>query len=182
MDAALPPGPRAPRALQMSAWLARPLWFASQCRARFGDMFTVRIEERPWVMLGDPAAVREVFTAPPDLVHAGDANAILRPMLGPSSVLLLDGAAHMHQRRLMLPAFHGARLERYREIMVEATERALAGWRPGDRISLRPHAQAIALEVIVRAVLGVDYDAAHSAHERLPALLSDVLDRLTRFR
>src|SRR3954466_12351778 len=125
MNAALPAGPRAPRAVQMAAWLARPPWFAPQWRARYGDMFTVRVEERPWVMLSDPAAIREVFTAPADLMHAGDANAILRPMLGPSSVLLLDGAAHMHQRRLMLPAFHGARLQRYRKIIVDATERAL---------------------------------------------------------
>jgi cytochrome P450 family 135 len=182
MSAALPPGPRAPRAAQMAAWLARPLWFAQECRARYGDMFTVKIEERPWVMLADPAAIREVFTAPADLMHAGDANSILRPMLGASSVLLLDGAEHLHQRRLMLPAFHGARLERYREIMVEATDRALAGWSPGGSISLRPHAQAITLEVIVRAVFGVNPDPAHPAHDRLRTLLSDVLDRLTRIR
>jgi cytochrome P450 len=163
----------------MAAWLARPLWFAQQCRARFGDMFTVKIEERPWVMLADPAAIREVFTAPADLMHAGDANEILRPMLGPSSVLLLDGAEHMHQRKLMLPAFHGARLQRYRDIMVQATERALAGWRPGEALALRPHAQAITLEVIVRAVFGVE---AGAAHDRLKTLLSDVLDRLTRVR
>ena len=102
MNGVLPPGPRAPRAVQMATWLARPLWFAQQCRARFGDTFTVRIEERPWAMLADPAVIREVFTAPADLMHAGDANSILRPMLGPSSVLLLDGAEHMHQRKLML--------------------------------------------------------------------------------
>jgi cytochrome P450 len=179
MDAALPPGPRAPRAAQMAAWLARPLWFAQQCRARYGDTFTVRVEERPWVMLADPAAIREVFTAPADLMHAGDANSILRPMLGPSSVLLLDGAEHLHQRRLMLPAFHGERLERYRRIMVEATDRALDGWPAGEPISLRPHTQAITLEVIVRAVFGVQ---AGAAHERLRALLSNVLDRLTRVR
>jgi cytochrome P450 len=179
MHAALPAGPRAPRAVQMAAWLARPLWFAQQCRARYGDVFTVKIEERPWVMLADPAAIREVFTAPADLMHAGDANEILRPMLGPSSVLLLDGAEHMHQRKLMLPAFHGARLQRYRDIMVEATERALAGWRPGEALALRPHAQAITLEVIVRAVFGVE---AGAAHDRLKTLLSDVLDRLTRVR
>jgi cytochrome P450 len=179
MHAALPAGPRAPRAAQMAAWLARPLWFASQCRARYGDTFTVKVEQRPWVMLSDPAAIREVFTAPADLMHAGDANEILRPMLGPSSVLLLDGAAHMHQRKLMLPAFHGERLQRYREIMVDATERALAGWRPGDALALRPHAQAITLEVIVRAVFGVETGAAN---DRLKAFLSDVLDRLTRVR
>jgi cytochrome P450 len=182
MDAALPPGPRAPRLAQMAAWLARPLWFASQCRARYGDAFTVRIEQRPWVMLSDPAAIREVFTAPADVMHAGDANEILRPMLGPSSVLLLDGADHLHQRRLMLPAFHGERLPRYRQIMVEATERALAGWPAGEPVALRPHAQAITLEVIVRAVFGVEPDPAHPAHDRLRALLAGVLDRLTRVR
>jgi cytochrome P450 family 135 len=179
MKAALPAGPRAPRPVQMAAWLARPLWFAQQCRARYGDMFTVKVEERPWVMLSDPAAIREVFTAPADLVHAGDANSILRPMLGPSSVLLLDGAEHLHQRKLMLPAFHGERLQRYRQIIVQATERALEDWRAGEAVSLRPHAQAITLEVIVRAVFGVEVGAAH---ERLRMLLSAVLDRLTRVR
>ena len=179
MRGALPAGPRAPRAVQMAAWLGRPLWYAEQCRARYGDVFTVRVEERPWVMLADPGAIREVFTAPPDLVHAGEANVILRPTLGSHSVLLLDGAEHMHQRKLMLPAFHGARLDRYRAIMVQATERALAAWPAGEPIALRPHAQAITLEVIVRAVFGVHEGAAH---ERLRALLSGVLDRLTRFR
>src|SRR5919202_879760 len=118
-------------------------------------------------MVADQLSIREVLAAPPDLVHAGDANAILRPMLGPSSVLLLDGAEHLHQRRLMLPAFHGARLQRYRDIMVEATDRALAGWRPGDRVSLRPHAQAITLEVIVRAVFGVSDGAPRRARSGL---------------
>src|SRR3954447_19957617 len=141
MKAALPAGPRAPRAAQMAAWLARPLWFAQQCRARYGDMFTVRVEERPWVMLSDPAAIREVFTAPADLMHAGDANAILRPMLGPSSVLLLDGPEHLHQRKLMLPAFHGRRIERYGQIMVDADRaraRLLAGGGSGLAAPARP--------------------------------------------
>ena len=179
MNAVLPPGPRAPRALQMAAWLAQPYWFAQQCRARYGDMFTVRVEERPWVMLADPAAIREVFTAPADLMHAGDANSILRPMLGPSSVLLLDGAEHMHQRKLMLPAFHGERLARHREIMVEATDRALAGWPAGEPISLRPHAQAVVPDGFVDAE-----DRTHDdlERDRLRALLSHVLDRLTRVR
>jgi cytochrome P450 family 135 len=179
MDAALPPGPRAPRAAQMAAWLARPGWFAGQCRARFGDMFTVRVEERPWVMLGDPAAVREVFTAPPDLLHAGEANVILRPTLGANSVLLLDGPQHLHQRRLMLPAFHGDRLGRYRQIMVQATERAMAGWRPGEPVSVRPHAADITLEVIVRAVFGVEDGRALG---EVRALLAGLLDRITRPR
>ncbi|MEA2249294.1 MAG: cytochrome family [Solirubrobacteraceae bacterium] len=142
-------------------------------------MFTVRVEERPWVMLGDPAAVQEVFTAPPDLLHAGEANVILRPTLGAHSVLLLDGPRHLQQRRLMLPAFHGDRLDRYREIVVQATERAMARWPQGEPVSVRPHTAAITLEVIVRAVFGVEDGRAL---DEVRALLSGLLQRLTRPR
>jgi cytochrome P450 len=179
MDAALPPGPRAPRAAQMATWLARPGWLAAQCRARYGDMFTLKVEERPWVVLGDPAAVRQVFTAPADVMHGGEANAILRPTLGAHSVMLLDEGPHLAQRRLMLPAFHGDRLARFREIMVEATERAMATWTAGEPISLRPHAQAITLDVIVRAVFGV---AEGRQLERVRGLLAELLHRVTRPR
>ena len=179
MDAALPPGPRAPRAMQVAAWLAQPLWFATQCRARFGDAFTARIEDRPWVMLGDPATIREVFTAPADLMHAGEGNEILRPTLGPRSVLLLDEAEHLQHRKLMLPAFHGERVSAYRQIMVDATDRALASWSPGEPLSVRPHTQAITLEVIVRAVFGVHHGPAHDG---LRELLAAVLDSLTKLR
>ena len=132
------------------------------------------------MMLADPAAIREVFTAPADLMHAGDANEILRPMLGPSSVLLLDGAEHMHQRKLMLPAFHGERLRRYREIMVEATERVLA------RLARRRAARAASARAGDHArghrPRRVRRARARRRHDRLRALLSDVLDRLTRVR
>jgi cytochrome P450 family 135 len=160
MRQALPPGPRAPRAAQMSEWLARPLPFATRQRETFGDAFTVRIEPTPWVMLANPADVRAVFTAGPRRTNAGEVNEVLRPVLGSSSVLLLDGDEHLRQRKLMLPAFHGERMQRYREIMRLATERAIATWPVGRPFSLREHTQAITLEVIMRAVFGVEDGAA----------------------
>ncbi len=146
--------------------------FAVQQRARFGDAFTVRIEPRPWVMLADPDAVRDLFTAGPDVAHAGEANEILRPILGSHSILLLDEGEHLRQRRLMLPPFHGARMLRYRDVMREATERAVATWPVGEAFALRPHTQAITLEVILRAVFGVE---AGAAAERLRAPLERLL-------
>ena len=146
--------------------------FAVQQRARFGDAFTVRIEPRPWVMLADPDAVRDLFTAGPDVAHAGEANEILRPILGSHSILLLDEGEHLRQRRLMLPPFHGERMLRYRDVMREATERAVATWPVGEAFALRPHTQAITLEVILRAVFGVE---AGAAAERLRAPLERLL-------
>jgi cytochrome P450 family 135 len=173
MKAALPPGPSEPRLAQMMQWISRPIAYATRQRDRYGDAFTANIDDRPWVMLGDPEDVRAVFTAGPQRTNAGEANAILRPTLGSHSLLLLDGEEHLRQRKLMLPAFHGERIERYREIMREATERAVDSWRPGEPFALRPHTQAITFEVIVRAVFGVDDEAAM---ERLREPLRKMLD------
>ena len=151
----------------MAEWLARPVGFATRQRDRYGDVFTARIDPVPWVMLGDPGDVRTVFTAGPGRTNAGEANEILRPTLGSHSVLLLDGEEHLRQRKLMLPAFHGERIDRYRDIMREATERAVASWPAGEAFALRPHTQAITLEVIMRAVFGVE-DAAAMARLGVP--------------
>ena len=173
MKAALPPGPTEPRLAQMMQWISRPMAFATRQRDRYGDAFTASIDSDPWVMLGDPEDVRTVFTAGPQRTNAGEANAVLRPTLGSKSLLLLDGEEHMRQRKLMLPAFHGERIERYREIMRDATERAVASWTGREPFALRPHTQTITFEVIVRAVFGVD-DA--DAMERLREPLRRMLD------
>ena len=70
--------------------------------------------------------------APAAAHHAGDANEILRPTLGPHSMLVLDGDEHMRQRKLLLPAFHGERIERYREIMREAPSARSQRWPAGE--------------------------------------------------
>jgi cytochrome P450 len=169
----LPPGPRQPRAAQVLQWIGRPVPFAQRCRERFGDMFTVRMDVEPFVFLAGPDAVREVFTAGPELMHAGEANELLRPIVGSHSILLLDEKDHMRQRKLMLPPFHGERMQRYRELMVEATERVMARWPAHEPFSLRPHTQAITLDVIMQAVFGVQ---ATGEYAELRARLERMLE------
>jgi cytochrome P450 len=161
MDATLPAGPTAPRMSQMADWIGRPVAYATRQHDRYGDVFTARIDPRhPWVMLADPDDVRTVFTAGPRRTNAGEANDFLRATLGSHSLLLLDGDEHMRQRKLMLPAFHGERIDRYREIMRAATERTVASWPAGEAFALRPHTQAITLEVVMRAVFGLEDETA----------------------
>jgi cytochrome P450 len=156
MSTPLPPGPRTPRAVQTLAWMTRPMPWMERLRARYGDVFTVRIaQEGTWVFLADPDAVKQVFTGDPAVLHAGVANRILRPWLGDSSVLLLDGADHLQQRRLLLPPFHGERMQRYGELMTEVAEREVATWPLGEPMRLWPRMQAVTLEIIVRAIFGV---------------------------
>jgi cytochrome P450 len=176
----LPPGPRLPRVLQTLRWGARPMRFMSDCRERYGDMFTVRIaQEETWVMLSDPEHVKQVFTGDPAVFHAGEANTILLPLVGDHSVLLLDDDAHVQQRRLMLPPFHGKRMVRYGDLMRDVAIAEVESWPRGEPFQLQPRMQALTLEVIIQAVLGVrDGARLEEVRTTLRTLLSDVMDPL----
>src|SRR2546425_700701 len=102
----LPPGPRAPAAWQSLQWVLRPVPFMEGCRRRFGDTFTLKLGPlADVVFLTEPESIKAAYQAPPELAHAGDINGLFRPILGSHSLLLLDGDAHIRQRKLMLPPF-----------------------------------------------------------------------------
>ena len=78
--APLPPGPRAPPWLQTMRWWTRPVPFFERCRARYGRRFTIRLlAAPPFVMLADPDEVKQVFTAPAEVLHPGSGARILEP-------------------------------------------------------------------------------------------------------
>jgi cytochrome P450 len=151
-----------------------------ECRRRYGDCFSLRIaSEGSWVLICDPESIKKVFTGNPEHLRAGEANAILRPVVGSESVLLLDGPSHLRQRKLLLPPFHGARMQRYGEVMREVTEREIANWPAGEPFAVWPRMQAITLEVIVRSVFGVD-DAERV--ERVAGRIRPMLEFTSRKR
>lgn len=157
MRTTLPPGPRTPSVLQTMGWWSRPLAFHEGCRRRFGNRYTVRLLGAPaFVMHANPDHVRAIFTAPPDVLHPGEGAKLLEPVVGTDSVILLDESAHLSQRRLMLPAFHGEKMDRLTRLVAEVTEREVAAWPTGERIELHPRLQDLTLEVILRAVFGLD--------------------------
>jgi cytochrome P450 len=157
MSGALPDGPRQPSWVQTLGWWARPIAFLERCRSRYGRRFTIRLlAAPPFVMLSDPDQIKELFKAPPEVLHPGEGARILEPVVGRNSVILLDEAAHIEQRKLILPAFHGENMERLSNLMGEIAEREVAAWPRGEPIQLHPRLQALTLEVILRAVFGLD--------------------------
>ena len=171
---ALPPGPSYPRALNTLGWIFRPGPFLERCRERYGPTFTLPVaHEGTWVFMSGPDAIKQIFTGDPDLLHAGEANIILSPLLGDRSVLLLDEPEHMTQRKLMLPPFHGERMQRYGELMSEIAEREIRSWPVGRPFQVWPSMQAITLEVILRAVFGL---REGERLERIRTALKEILD------
>jgi cytochrome P450 len=154
-------------------WWRRPLPTLEECRDRYGDMFTIRLpHEGTWVFVSDPEAVKQVFTGDPNLLHAGAANIVLLPVLGEHSVLLLDEPEHMAQRKLMLPPFHGKRMQAYGKVMARAAAEEIDRWPTGTPVRMRSRMQAVTLEVILRTVFGVDEG------ERLRRLRDELRDTL----
>jgi cytochrome P450 family 135 len=152
----VPPGPRMGRVPQTAIWSRRAQWLLEQSRARFGPMFTLKIAyEGDWVVLSDPELVKKVFTGDPRVFHAGEGNQILRPILGDNSVLVLDEKKHIGQRKLLLPPFHGERMQAYGEKMAEIAVREIESWPTGVPYKLRPRMQAITLEIVLETVFGV---------------------------
>jgi cytochrome P450 len=134
----------------------RPLPWLERNRALYGHTFTVKFPFSPtFVMFSRPEDIKTIFTAPADVLHPGEGARVLQPVVGVNSVLLLDGGAHMEQRKLMLPAFHGDRMERLGGLVEEVTTEEVAAWGGGEA-ELHPRFQALTLEVILRAVFGVD--------------------------
>jgi cytochrome P450 len=170
----LPPGPKAPAAFQTSMVVARPISFFERCRQRFGGTFTVRaLRLGELVFISDPPSLKSLFAADRRNTIAPGRNVVLTPVLGPRSVLLLEGEEHLRRRKVMLPPFHGERMRAYEGVMEETTSREVASWPFGQPFPLHPGMQRITLEVILRAVFGVEDDERRQAlRENLVAILA----------
>ena len=173
MNETLPPGPRMPAVLQTLGNWKRPTTFLRGARRRYGSAFTMRLLGAPvFVVISDPDQIKEVFQAPPDVLHPGEGASILEPVVGPNSVILLDEGPHLEQRKLLLPAFHGERMQQLAGLMAELAEREVGSWPRGETIALHPRLQRLTLEVILRAVFGLDRGARL---DRLRELLTELL-------
>ena len=166
----LPAGPTAAAPIQTARWLLRPIAFMESCRRAYGDAFSVNFTgfKTPLVMLSSPEAIRALYAERSHGLPPGRTTT-LRPLVGPRSLLLLEGVDHLSRRKAMLPPFHGDRMRAYETVVADAAARELSRWPVGEPFAVHPSMQEITLEVILRAVFGV------SERDELHDLLRDLL-------
>jgi cytochrome P450 len=140
----------------LATW-KRPAASLERLRQKYGKRITVQLPfQPPFVILSDPDEIKELFTAPPDVLHPGEGARVLEPLIGRNSVILLDEAPHLEQRKLLLPAFHGSKMVALTGLMEELAEHELQSWPTGERVVLHPRLQQLTLEIILRAVFGLE--------------------------
>ncbi len=170
---ALPPGPSLPPWVQTALLMRRGPRYVAACGRRYGRAFTLRVAPMgTMVYLSDPDEIKKVFAGDPAVFHAGEANAMLRGLLGDSSVLVVDDDVHRERRRLMLPPFHRDAVARQTDVMAEIAASNVAGWPVGEAFAVAPKMSEITLEVILRTVIGATDPARLAAlRAAIPPLL-----------
>jgi len=152
-----PPGPRWPAAVQSFLFQRHRAWLLPAMRRRYGDVFALRVP--PYadnlVVFSRPEHIKEIFAADPSDLHAGEGNQILGPVMGEHSLLLTDEDEHARARRLLMPAFNGASLRGYRELVTDLARVEVDGWDTSTEVITLERMNALTLEVIMRVVFGV---------------------------
>jgi cytochrome P450 family 135 len=174
-DGSRPPEVPLPRALQTARFVVRPVAFFERYRRELGETFAARLlGPGDVVFVSDADSIKRLFGADRVNTIAPGRNIVLRPLLGPRSLLLQEGEEHLRRRKLMLPPFHGERMRAYESAIAEITEDEIGGWPAGEEFAIHPSMQSITLEVILRAVFGVtDAGRRRQLRDGLVAILAE---------
>jgi unspecific monooxygenase len=175
VTAKLPDGPKSLPLVQTYHWLTDPLGFMQSCRQRYGDIFTVRIGPlfTPQVFISDPQLIQQVFATDPNKLDSGEEAGIKSPLVGRQSMLALAGQSHRRQRKLLMPPFHGERMRTYSQLICDVTQQVTSDWKVGEPFSARPFMQEISLQVILKAVFGLEESSRYDKlRESITALLN----------
>jgi len=168
---ALPPGSSHSPERQTFEYFSRPYEFLREGMRAYGDAFTVRFRDfGTHVIVADPEGIRRTFEAGPHQALGGTGNAILRPILGPTSLLALDGTHHARVRRILLPPFYAKRSRDHAIAMRNTAREVTAKWQGDELVAISDATFDISLAVIVRVVLG-DRAYAGDVAARVAALM-----------
>jgi cytochrome P450 len=156
--AGLPRGPKASLFTTLH-FLRDPYGFFDHQLQRYGDPCTLFTEQGPLVITATPELVRTVFSADPETVGAWGVD-LLGAFLGETSVLMSSGDRHRRDRKLLNPPFNGARMRAYGRIIMESALEATRSWNAGWQGPAQTVTTAISLDVIVRAIFGIEETAS----------------------
>lgn len=156
-------------------FLFQPLETIEARRQAYGDNYRVsQPDAKPaLVYFSSPQALEAIFTAKPEQLSAGRGNQILKELIGEHGIVLLEGAAHQRQRQLLMPPFHGDRMRSYAQVIQSITAEDIRSWQVGTTFAVRPAMQSISLQVILRAVFGLEEG---QRYKQLRQAMSRMLD------
>ncbi|OUL34671.1 cytochrome P450 [Nostoc sp. 106C] len=169
----LPNSITSPSWWQLINWIADPIGFQHRYSQKYGDIFSMHLSGiGSYVIIGNPQAIQEIFNQDSQF-DIGRGNELAKPLLGQHSLMLMDGDRHRRERKLLMPPFHGERLQTYAKQICLITEQIASQWQIGQPFIVRSAMQKVSLEVILQIVFGL---SEGERYQQLKPLLTAWLD------
>jgi len=137
-------------------WMRAPYAYLSSLRKEYGETFRLKLFGLNLIVFSNPDHVRDIFSDSGEDLEAGRFNRSLAQLLGDRSVLMVDGREHRRKRKLLLPPFHGERMQAYGREMLAITDAAIDDLPHGTPFSLHGPMQDVTLRVIIRTIFGFE--------------------------
>jgi cytochrome P450 len=131
--------------------------------ATYGDIYRVHAPGRnsdTWVV-ADPETIKSVLVSNHRHYTIGVGLDRVRILVG-NGIIVSEGEVWKRQHRMMQPMFQRSRVERFGQLIADVNARRLASWAEkadnGEPLNVTRETSESALEVVLRATLGADYD------------------------
>jgi cytochrome P450 len=153
----VPPTPTGRSAREL---IRDPLSFFQSITTQYGDIVCYRAAPDPAYLINHPDYIKHVLLDNNrNYSKETSSNVIFNKVVG-EGLLTSEGEVWRGQRRLMQPAFHHTRLERFDEMITEATSSMLDQWQrsyeDNQPVDLPREMSALTLTVTTKALFGVD--------------------------
>lgn len=158
---------------QRLQWIAKPHEYMDSAMKQAPDLFMAEINSRRgYIFVNHPEAMRQIVTADRARYFASSQdNQLLEPLVGENSLLLIEGDRHKQRRKLLLPPFHGERMQAYGRLICDLTDKIIGRLQPGEHFRARHIAQDVSLQVILEAVYGLhDGESSQELKQRITRL------------
>ena len=158
---------------QKLQWIAQPHKYMDSASRQAPDIFYADITGgEGYIFVNHPEAMRQIVTSDRAKYFASSReNALVEPLVGENSLLLIEREPHKKRRKLLLPPFHGERMQNYGRLISDLTHKIIGELKPGESFTARHITQEISLQVILEAVYGLhDRDRTQELKQRVVRL------------
>lgn len=184
-----PPGPKSRMPGGVLYTLQRdPLRLLTESARRYGDIFYVKIGPTHIYGLNRPDLIEDVLVTHHRNFVKSRGLRYAKRILG-EGLLTSEGEFHLRQRRLIQPAFHRERINRYAAVMVRHAARTRDRWRDGATLDLHREMAQLTLTIVGETLFEADVESeadevgdalttSMEMFQRLNDPFGELLDRL----
>ncbi|MFD3997603.1 cytochrome P450 [Streptomyces sp. NPDC058548] len=143
-----------------------------------GEVVGLRIANRPVYVVTSPELVRALLVEHASVCTRGSIFRKAGQVMG-QGLVIAEGSLHRRQRRLVQPAFHQRRIERYADTMAEVAAAHSRSWQDGRPFEAAAQLHAMGLEMICRGLFrsGLAEHAAARVERAVPAVVRGIIWR-----